>query len=148
MEGNSRGVANREVKCIISVLLSFRTKKLDGIHVSTSLIQFLIFSIAFCWVLTLRLISIFHAGEPVPCYNALQGSGIQDKTYYGTTHRSLGHTKVNRYRLWSYVVNKDTLTLVMKIWWGPVERGASDYSKPRGSLRIATTRCFRKQRVA
>ena len=45
---NSTSVANREVKCIISVLLSFRTKKLDDIHVSTSLIQFSIFSIAFC----------------------------------------------------------------------------------------------------
>ena len=55
MEGNSRDVANREMKCIISVLLSFRTKKLDDIHVLTSLIQLSIFSIVFCWVLTLRL---------------------------------------------------------------------------------------------
>ena len=104
LEVNSRGVANHEVKCIISVLLSFRTKKLDDIHVLTSLIQFSIFSI--CILLSadietdvkLGVISIFHAGESVPCYNALQGSGIQDKTY-GTTHRPLGHTKVNQYRL-------------------------------------------------
>ena len=33
---------------------------------------------------------------------------------------------------------------------GKAPRGpwGSAYSKPRGSLRIATTRCFRKQRVA
>ena len=98
MEGNSRRVANREVYNFSFAII--QNQKI-GWHpcfdIFDTVLSFLNYSLLSADIETdvkLGVISIFYAGVSVPCYNALQGSGIQDKTY-GTTHRPLGHTKVN-----------------------------------------------------